>query len=274
MSNPIQWKGEQAFYVSGTERTDNTLRIAGVAPKTEARLHLEFPTLCITYADMAFANAIGGIQANWPDSADYGPKFFDPPVDILGENDIERLTWIRGADLVSIGPDITVIEWWSFKSLVIPKLRIASRKMAKALFQVPGVSIHVNQPFKVPIMQYHDGRHVGGVQIVKPHPDWKPTPIDEEYRLWVRVIDAEKRHAIPEALVTLYTWKGGRWPGEGDFIDEGRWYTDEMGIVDLPGLPCRGKQMVTIEAHGYNGIKWRFRPENGQWVRRTFKLVA
>ncbi len=78
MSNAIQWKGQQAFYVSGTERADNTLRIAGAAPKTEALLRLVLPTLCITYADMTFANDIGGLQENWPGSAWYGPSTLIP----------------------------------------------------------------------------------------------------------------------------------------------------------------------------------------------------
>lgn len=275
MSNSIQWKGQQAFYVSGTKRDDNTLRIKGAAPQTEVTLRLELPTLCITYADMAFANDIGGRQRDWPDSADYGPRFFDPPVVISGEQDVERLTWIRGAHQVTIGPERTIIEWWGYKSLVIPKLRIAPGKAASALLDVPGVTVTMTQPFTAQIMQYANGRHVGGVQVVKRHPDWQPEPTDEEeYRLWVRAVAAKERRSIPEALVTLFMWEGGRWPGEGEFIPEAHWYTDEMGIVDVPGLPCKGKQMVTIEAKGFEGEKWRFRPLAGQWVRRTFKLVS
>ena len=273
MSNAIQWKGQQAFYVSGTERADNTLRIAGAAPKTEARLRLVLPTLCITYADMAFANAIGGLQENWPGSAWYGPKYFDPPVEILGEDEIERLSWIRGAQRLTIGPKETVVEWWGHKSLVIPKLRIGAKEPAPALLEVPQVTITLAQPFTAQIMQYADGRHVGGVQVVKHHPDWKPDPSREEYRLWVRAVDAKTRRALPEATVTLFLWEGGRWPGEGDYRLQVKWYTDGMGIVDVPGLPCKGKQMVTVESGRHQPEKWRFRPLDGQWVRHTFLLT-
>ena len=41
----------------------------------------------------------------------------------------------------------------------------------------------------------------------------------------------------------------------------------------MPGLPCKGKQMVTIEAEKFEMVKWRFRPLDGQWVRRTFMLA-
>jgi hypothetical protein len=273
MSNAIQWKGQQAFYLSGTERDDDTLRIEGVSSKSEALLRLVLPTLCITYADMKFANDIGGIQLDWPDAEVYAPKYFDPPVEINGEKEIARLTWIRGAQKVTLGPKETVVEWWGFRSLVIPKLRIGAGKAVPVLLDVPQVTITLEQPFTARILQFADGRHVGGVQVVKRHPDWKPEPSREEYRLWVRTVDVKSRRAVPKARVTLFRWEGGRWPDEGDFVPEADWYTNEMGIVDVPGLPCKGKQMVIVEAGQYQGEKWRFRPLDGQWVRKTVLLV-
>lgn len=273
MSNAIQWKGQQAFYVSGTKLDDDTLRIATGVPEKEVLLRLVLPTLCITYADLKFANAIRGHQENYPASEVYGPTFFDPPVVLAGEDEVEKFTWIRGAERVTIGPHETVIEWWGFRALVIPKLRIEAEKPVPALLEVPPVTVTLTQPFSARIMQYANGRHVGGVQLVKRHPDWKPPPVEEEYRLWVRAVDAKSRHAVPEAQVTLFQWDGGPWPGEGEFIPMATWYTDGMGIVDVPGLPCENKQLVLIESGRHEPVKWRFRPLPGQLVKRTFLLV-
>jgi hypothetical protein len=273
MSNAIQWKGQQAFYVSGTERDEDTLRIVTAVPQKEALLSLVLPTLCITYADMKFANDIGGRQEDWPDSEVYGPKYFDPPVVISGEEEVSRFTWIRGAQRVTIGPKETLVEWWCFHTLVIPKLRIGPGKAAPTVLDVPPVTITLTQPFSARIMQYADGRHVGGVSVVKHHPDWKPEPGREEYDLWVRTVDAKTRHAVAEAHVVLYLWKGDPWPGMGEFVPEASWYTNGMGIVDVHGLACSGKKMVTIETGRHQPEKWLFRPLPGQRVKRTFLLV-
>lgn len=177
MSSAIQWKGNQAFYVAGTEHDDDTLRIVVEQHKAEDLLCLVLPTLCITFADMRFANAIGGWQEDYPHSAAYGPAYFTPPVVIQGEEEIEKLTWVRGAHQVVIGPEETRISWYSFHTLVIPKLRIATGEKAEAVLEVPQVTITPTQPFCARIMQYADGRHVGGLQVFKRHPLWQPKPV-------------------------------------------------------------------------------------------------
>ena len=270
MSQPIIWKGTQAVYVVGTEHEDNTLRVQPSQQFKEKMLTLILPTLCITYADMKFANAIGGVQKYFPDSQAYGPTFFDPPVVINGQKDIEKFTYIRGADRVTIGPKETVIEWQSWRELVIPKLRIKSRERTKALLRVPQVSITVTEPFSVRFKQYADGRHVGGVEVIKRHPDWKPPSEPEEYRLWVRAIDGNSRRAIPKAKVTLYTWRGEQ--AEGEFTREASWYTNEMGIAEASGLQCTEKKLVIIECQPWLPHTWRFRPLPGQEIKQTFKL--
>lgn len=273
-SSPIKWEGKQAFYVSGTEHDEDTIRIVAVAGKgdIERLLTLVLPTLCITYADMKFANDIGGVQEDYPDSAVYGSRYFDPPVVLNGEEEIRKFTWIRGASRVEIGPRETLIEWQCLRTLVIPRLRIKAKEKVKALLSVPEVMVTMSQPFIATVGQYADGRHVGGVQLTKRHPDWKPEPAPQEYDLWVRVFDGASRCAIPEAKVNLFTWDAEKNRGQGGFIPEASWYTDGMGIVDVSGLPCSDKKLVTIECEPWQPQTWRFRPLPGQKVRRTFKL--
>jgi len=272
VSAPIKWQGKQAFYVAGTGLNDDTIRIEGSHRELKERLSLVLPTLCITYADLRFANAVGGVQADYPDSAGYGPLYFDPPVVINGEEEIRKHTWIRGADQVTIGPKETVIKWWGWRTLVIPKLRIKSKKKAKAVISVPEVVITVSQPFSLKTMQYTDGRHVGGVQLVKRHPDWKPEPVGNDYGLWVRVTDGYTKGGIPEAKVSLYTWKAGVSAGKGEFVPESYWFTNGMGIVEASGLPCSSKKLVLVDCKPWLPQVWRFRPIGGQKVRLNFKL--
>ena len=59
----ISWKGKHVFRIAGSRYHEDTLRIDSVRAKGEELLRLVLPTLCLTYADMAFANAIGGEQA-------------------------------------------------------------------------------------------------------------------------------------------------------------------------------------------------------------------
>jgi hypothetical protein len=221
---------------------------------------------------MKFANDIGGIQKNYPDSKVYGPKYFDPKVVINGGKDIEKFTWIRGAEQVLIGQLETHIKWHSWHTLVIPKLRIKAREKIKATIFVPEVRITVSQPFIAKIMQYTDGRHVGGVQMIKRHPDWKPEPVPQDYDLWVRVIDGHSRYAIPEAKVSLFSWKTGDYYNKGEFVLEAYWYTDEMGIINVSGLPCSDKKLVIVEHLKWLTHTWRFRSLPGQKVKQTFKL--
>jgi LysM repeat protein len=270
MSQPIQWKGTQAVFVVGTEHEDNTLRIQPTQRYLEKILTLTLPTLCITYADMKFANSIGGKQRDYPDSKVYGPNFFDPPVTIYGQKEIEKFTYIRGADKLTIGKDVTVVEWSGWRELVIPKLRIKPKEKIKALLGIPQVTITVTEPFSVRIKQYADGRHVGGVEVIKRHPDWKPEPTPEEYKLWVRAIDGQSRQAIPRAKVTLYTWNEKL--AGGSFVQEASWYTNEMGIAEASGLQCTDKKLVIIERKPWLPRTWRFHPYPGQEIRQTFKL--
>ena len=55
----MTWEGKQAIYISGTEHDDDSLCITGVVGKSNIERSLAsalLPTLCITYADMEFAN--------------------------------------------------------------------------------------------------------------------------------------------------------------------------------------------------------------------------
>ena len=265
---PIKWKGEHTFYISGTDHEDDTIRIPSTYRKDEILHKLILPTLCITYADMKFANDIGGVQADFPDSKVYGNKYFDPPVELNGEEEIEKFTWIRGAKKVTIGPKVTVIEWWGFHDLVIPKLRIRPKEKVGAKIRIPEVNITVSQPFVAKVLQYADGRHVGGIEVTKRHPMWKEEAKPEVYDLFIRVIEGEKRCAIPELEIKLYTWdKQKKW-----FVLESTFFTNGMGVVDVNGLPCSDKKLIVIAQAPWVTQTWRFRPLSGQKVKRSFRL--
>ena len=66
--------GQQKFSIVGTECENDTLLIESTIKQAEQPLRLTLPTLCITYADMAFSNAVGGQQVPFPDSESYGAK--------------------------------------------------------------------------------------------------------------------------------------------------------------------------------------------------------
>lgn len=267
-SPPIKWSGEHRFLITGIGIDDDTIRIEGDQRKTEKSLTLILPTLSITYADMKFANQIGGIQKKFPDSKDYGAQFFDPPVVLTGAKEIEKFTLIRGAKRVTIGREEVKVEFESWRTLVIPQLQIKKKEKMQAVVHVPEISITVTQPFNSNIMQFADGRHVGGVKFTKAHPDWKPKPIPERYDLWVRVIEGEKRRALAEVKVTLLGWDEDK----GDFVQEGEWYTNKMGVVNAPNLPVSDKKLLNIERAPFLAQSWRFRPLPGQKVKRTFLL--
>ena len=265
---PIKWKGEHGFFMSGTDHEDDTIRIPASHRKDEALYKLILPTLCITYADMKFSNDIGGAQLDYPDSIIYGGKYFDPPMVIAGDEEIERFTWIRGAEQVTIGPEKTVVEFRSWRDLEIPKLRIRPKAKIQSFLHISDVEISVTQPFVAKVLQYADGRHVGGIQVTKHHPNWKPDPEGEEFDLFVRLIDGETRNAIPEAPVNLFTWNEEK----GQFVPEATYYTNGMGIVDVQGLRCSRKKLLEVGELPWLPQAWRFRPLPDQKVKKFFRL--
>ncbi len=267
MATTIRWEGRQAFYISGSEH-DDTVRIEAVRQESEDRLVLTLPTLCITYADMAFANAVGGVQENYPTSRAYGPRFFEPPVEINGEAEIEKLTWIEGAERVVIGPEETTVEWWGSRTLVIPRMRVGACEKAAAVAHVKETSIDRDHPFVLETRQYADGRHTGGVRLTKRHPEWQPEPDGRGYDLWVRAVEGESGAAIPEAQVTLFDWDHDA----GRFTPEATWHTDGKGVVDVIGLPCSDRKLLVVRSEGRAPRTWRFRPLPGQPVRQVFRL--
>ena len=208
MPSPITWSGEQIVRIVGTGLHEDTLRIRPSDVKQrENRYRLRLPTLCITYVDLKFSNDIGGEQERWPASAAYGPKFFDPPV-VIGRADIERLTWIRGAEQVTIGPKETEIEWFGFRELVVPRMRLSVTDPVEATVEVVSSVIDVGEELRLDVAQYANGRLIGGVQVAKRHPDWKPPEEPTSYRLWIRVIDADRQQPFRKARLLLSQWDG------------------------------------------------------------------
>jgi LysM repeat protein len=277
---PVVWNGEQEFRLAGTERVEDTLRIDASPDwkQSERPLRLVLPTLCITYADMAFANAIGGEQAEYPASAAYGRRFFDPPVELV-DAQVEKLTWIRGAHRVVIGPKATVVEWYPWRKLVIPRLRIERGKDAVASVRVTDARVPAGAEFAIDVRQLADGRQIGGLSIVKRHPDWTKPQEPDHYDLWLRVIDAQTGEPLPEAKVNLLSWtaqtgKPGARPGT--FRVAGQRRTDGGGAVHVPNCPLADKQAVTLALPGWRATPRCYRPLAGQPIRfhlRAMRLM-
>lgn len=263
MTTPIVWTGEQSFRVVGTNLHEDTLRIRSNYDRSEHVYRLRLPTLCITYANMKFVNDIGGPQLRWPDSAVYGPQYFDPPVEINGLTEVERLTWIRGAHRVVIGPKETEIEWYAFRGLVIPRLHISEQEPIEALLQVHNAVVEVEPQLLIDITQYADGRPIGGVRVVKRHPDWKePKQEQPNYRLWVRVVDFENGQPLVEARVALFEWKGGTRSPRGDrgsFVLVEEAWTDGTGSVVRNPRPADILEGATLAMDGWRATArvWR-----------------
>lgn len=259
----ISWNGKHVFRIAGSRYHEDTLRIDSVRAKGEERMQLVLPTLCLTYTDMAFANDIGGEQAPYPHSAAYGPAHFDPPVEINGEAEVERLTWIRGAHRVQIGPRETVIEWYLGRRLVIPRLRIREDKPATATLVADGIPVYPREKVDIDIRQYTDGRLVGGLTASKRHPTWEPEKVPPEYELRVNMRDGHTGEPMVEAPLVLYRESP---KAQGVFTQELRHYTDGSGNVHLTGLSTGGLRAVTLDLPGVRCTPRCFRPLPGQRV--------
>jgi hypothetical protein len=266
---PISWKGNYVFRLSGSGLHEDTLRVKSSAQKQEQFLRLILPTLCITYADAKFQDSIGGEQVNYPASQVYGPLYFDPPVEIIGEQEIERLTYIRGAQRVEIGPKDTAIAFPSWKELVIPRLRIDQKDAATANLQIPETLINVDDPLKITARQYADGRHVGGVRFEKRHPKWQPPSEKETYSLWIRVIDGVSLKPIPEMMIDILHWdaKMRTSHGNGGFRLDDRLYTDGTGCIQVPNRPSGELEAYVVRRPGWRVVVRCLRPLAGQKVR-------
>lgn len=269
MSDPITWTGKHEFLISGTERHEDTLRVRCRDQKQEWPLRLHLPTLCITYADMKFANAIGGRQEAYPDSTRYGPAFFDPPVEINGRQEVERLTWIRGAERVVIGRDETVVEFRAFRDLVVPRLRIRPDTPAAARLAAHNVLVRADREFAVDVSQLADGRPLGGISVRKRHPDYRP-PDDRErpWSLWIKVIDGITGRPIPKARLRWLRWpeSGSEAPAEVDAP-----YTDEHGVYAAAGQPPGHKEALSLDAPGWRALPRCLRPLPGQPVHMVMR---
>jgi len=250
------------------------LRIRSNYRKQEQLLKLILPTLCITYADAKFQDGIGGEQLNFPASQAYGPAYFDPPVEILGEKEIEKYTYIRGAQRIEIGSKETVIEFPSWKELVIPRLRLDQKKPGDAFLVVPDTQIQVNEPLQISLLQYADGRHVGGVRMEKRHPEWKVSETKEVYNLWLRVIDGITLKPLPKVMVYILHWnpKASTSYGIGGFDLDDRRYTDEHGCIIAPSRPSGELEAYVVCKPGSRAVVRCIRPMAGQNVRLHMRV--
>jgi hypothetical protein len=218
---------------------------------------------------MAFTNAIGGVQENYPDSEKYGKKFFDPPVIINGEQDIETYTWIRGADKVTIGSERTEIEWYAFKKLTIPRLRIDRKKPIEATIQSDPISIDVDTPLKIDVIQFADGRNIGGVRVEKRHPEWRPKKQESRYDLTVHVTDSKTLQPLAEKVVNFFRWSDkGSTPYEvGRLSKTEQRYTDGNGTIHDPARLSDTIEAITAGIPGRASVSRCFRALPGQFVR-------
>lgn len=261
------WTGEHTFSLNASGLKEDTLRIRPQPAKSEALFQLRLPTLCITYADMEFQNKIGGLQENYPTSRAYGPAYFDPPVEIVGQQEIERLTYIRGAQRVEIRSKETLVEFPSWKELVIPRLRIEEKQTAHALLSAKDVSVFVEEPVSLKVMQFADGRHIGGIDIEVRHPEYVEPELVKDYTLELRVIDAIKLEPLPEVCVNIWRWHPEMVEGEGWFqMDDQVWTGGDGGFVRLD--PTAGElHVVNAYLPGWRITPRCYRPLPGELVR-------
>lgn len=263
------WGGQQSFSIVGTECDDDTLLIESNSKQTGQPMRLTLPTLCITYANMAFSNAVGGHQSPYPASAAYGPRYFDPPIELTDASEIEKFTWIRGAGRVVIGPLETFVEWFPWRTLVVPRLRIRTNQSATAVLVVPETQIFPDQPLIIKVKQYSCGRHVGGFRIEKRHPEWRPPEKPQRYDLWVRVINGKTREPLSQAALNLLRWDSGAPTpyGDGGFRLTEQHHTDGNGVVHKTNCPSNELVAVTLHLAGWRAVARCFRPLPGQRVR-------
>ena len=269
MPTTYTWGGSHTFRLNGAAVHEDTLRIRSHDRKQERMFKLVLPTLCITYAEMKFQNKIGGEQKNYPDSQSYGPLYFDPPVVINGESEIERFTYIRGAKKVTIGPRETIVEFPSWKELVIPRLRIDKKKPLDGFVHIPNTPIVVSEPLRIDVRQFADGRHIGGIRIEKRHPDWKPPQIAQTYEGWIHVLDGLSGKPLPKMRVDILHWDGKvKTPyGMGGFrLDESR-FTDEAGTITFKERPSGELEAFVVRAAGRRSVARCLRPLPGQRLR-------
>ncbi len=265
------WTGSQTVRMNASGLKEDTLRVSTETLNQKVHFTLVLPTLCITYADMKFQNAVGGLQASYPASTRYGPDYFDPPVEINGEAEIERLTYIRGASRVVIGPNETRIEFPSWKELVIPRMRLDTEKVAEATLSAANVPVQIDEPFVVLLRQYADGRHVGGGSMEVRHPDYRPPQIKPLYNAWVRLLDGLDLKPLVKQPVGIWRWyphEHGPF-GSGVFrLNEKHW-TASNGGVEFLNRPAEVWEAVVPEMPGWRAAPRAYLPLAGQPLQMT-----
>jgi hypothetical protein len=273
---PYVWSGKHNFEINGSGMHEDTLRIVQNYKKSEQMLKLVLPTLCITYADMTFQNAVGGLQKNYPGSKVYGPVHFDPPV-VLEGDDIGKYTYIRGAYRVEIRPDDTIIYFPSWKDLVIPRLRIDESSGTPGMIAVDNARIEMDKPLKILVKQYADGRHVGGITVESRHPNYIEPKVKPVYDLWLRIIDGTTQKSLQETIVEIWHWdpNASTPHGTGKFVLDKQYYTNGNGVVQLNDLPADGLKCYTVRLPGWRIAPRYLRPLAQQSVRlhmRAWKM--
>ena len=261
----VMWGGDYPFRVNGVAVHEDTLRVTSnlVVNKEGRPLSLTLPTLCITYADAKFQNAIGGVQAGWPQSQAYGPAFFDPPVVVNGAADVERLTYIRGAHRVTIGEKETLVEFRSDKLLVVPRLRLSKKDPATLELHVPASPITPSVPLRVDVAQLADGRSVGGVRMEKRHPDWKPDRVKERYTLVVRLVDGSTGRPLGKREIDVHRWNARA----GALVPDARLRTDGTGWTRPAQRGSGELEACVARLPGYHAAARAFRALAGQNLR-------
>lgn len=261
----VMWGGAYPFRLNAVAVHEDTLRVTSSyrANKEGLPLRLVLPTLCISYAEAKFQNQIGGQQQGYPQSLAYGPVHFDPPVLILGEGEVQRLTYIRGAHRVEIGARETVVEFRSDRPLVVPRLRLSRKDPATLEIKVPRTPIAVQQPLRIDVAQLADGRSVGGVRMEKRHPDWKPAPVKEVYRLQVRLTEGGSGQPLVRREVQCLRWDAKTGNLQPDVLLR----TDAHGWTKPQQRTSGELQACVARLPGHRVAARCFRPLAGQNVR-------
>lgn len=259
------WSETIPFRIDGTERDEDTLRVETNRKDPEHNLQLVLPTLCITYASMDFANAVGGEHEDFPAAAAYGPRHFDPPVVISGAEEVEKLTWIRGAHRVEIGPTETRIEWSPGHDLIIPRLRIDRGTTVEASLEIDHLPVAVETPFYFDLAQYADGRCIGGIRVQKNHPEWSPQEQERGHHdLWIEIVDLDGLETMADTAVRLIRVETSE-QADAETVTELR--TDEEGVIFAQERHCAGLEAATVHRPSWAAVARCFRPLDGQRLR-------
>jgi hypothetical protein len=108
----------------------------------------------------------------------------------------------------------------------------------------------------------------------KRHPDWKEPEVNNDYNLWIRVIDGIAQKPLPKVRVDILHWdpKASSPYGTGNFQLDVSKYTDENGCIVMPDRPAGELEAYVVRKPGSRAVVRCLRPLAGQKVRLHMRV--